>query len=209
MSYWGHFLASYHCFRLDPQYRQLQHGLVTIMEFFCSSPHSCCCLCLYNYTLSSLHHCRFIEDHECSLYAIMAPHSEGMSPSATADLEKSSTDLTRPNHLAWLNSDSRYGGSANPFIGRLGGNQAFVLDPNNAANASTLKLEPDAAPGMTIRQQLDLKGFRSIAIWKAALMEGVGMFQFLLSAKPCEPSTDLFVRCLSYHFHHRMGQYLT
>lgn len=111
----------------------------------------------------------------------MAPHPEATTTGGI-DLEKSSTESSIPG-LAWLNSDKRYSQSANPFIGRLGGNQAFALDRNNAKNASTLELEPDAAPGMTLRQQFDLRGFKSAAIWKAALMEGVGMSLFCIL--PC------------------------
>jgi hypothetical protein len=64
--------------------------------------------------------------------------------------------------------------NTNPFIGRLGGNQVFVLDRNDAANAELLKEQPDAAPYMTIRQQLDLNGFKNLGLWKAALIEGMG-----------------------------------
>jgi hypothetical protein len=64
--------------------------------------------------------------------------------------------------------------NTNPFIGRLGGNQEFVLDRHDAANAELLKEQPDAAPYMTIRQQLDLNGFKSLGLWKSALIEGMG-----------------------------------
>lgn len=97
-----------------------------------------------------------------------------------ADLEKSrsdpgaSTTGSIPVRLEWLNTDTRYGSTAHPFVGRLGANQAFVLDPNSAANASTLEREPDAAPGMTLKQQLDLRPFETLALWKAALVECMG-----------------------------------
>jgi hypothetical protein len=61
-----------------------------------------------------------------------------------------------------------------PFVGRLGGNQEFVLDRNDSANAELLKEQPDAAPYMTIREQLDLKGFKNLGLWKSALIEGIG-----------------------------------
>ena len=60
------------------------------------------------------------------------------------------------------------------FIGRLGGNQEFVIDPDNAANAKILERTPDAAPGMTLRQQFDCKPFVYLGLWKAAFIEGVG-----------------------------------
>jgi hypothetical protein len=61
-----------------------------------------------------------------------------------------------------------------PFVGRLGGNQEFVVDRNDPHNTTLLRNVPDAAPYMTIRQSFDLRGFRELDIWKAALMEGVG-----------------------------------
>ena len=61
-----------------------------------------------------------------------------------------------------------------PFIGRLGGNQTFALDRNNADNAQELEKLPDAAPYMPFRAQFDLHGFLVLDLWKAAVMEGVG-----------------------------------
>jgi hypothetical protein len=64
--------------------------------------------------------------------------------------------------------------NTSPFVGRLGGNQEFVLDRNDSANAELLKEQPDAAPYMTIREQLDLNGFKNLGLWKSALIEGIG-----------------------------------
>jgi glycerol uptake facilitator-like aquaporin len=64
--------------------------------------------------------------------------------------------------------------SAAPFVGRIGGNQAFVLDRTNASHISLLQDIPDAAPNMTIAEQFDLKGFKCAGVWKAALVEGMG-----------------------------------
>jgi hypothetical protein len=64
--------------------------------------------------------------------------------------------------------------SSAPFIGRVGGNQAFVLDRDDASNASILQDTPDAAPGMTLAEQLDLRPFRTLGLWKAAVVEGMG-----------------------------------
>lgn len=55
------------------------------------------------------------------------------------------------------------------FVGRLGGNQEFVDATQNALHG-----EPDAVPGMTLRQQLALRSFLHIPLWKAAAIEGVG-----------------------------------
>ena len=60
------------------------------------------------------------------------------------------------------------------FAGRIGGNQVFVLDRENDGNAEILKQQPDAAPGMSLGQQFDVRPFRSIGLWKAAMIEGIG-----------------------------------
>ena len=61
-----------------------------------------------------------------------------------------------------------------PFAGRLGGNQAFVVDPNDESNQKLLREDPDAAAGMKLAQQFDLRQFRQLGLWKAAVTEGVG-----------------------------------
>ncbi|PMD45670.1 aquaporin-like protein [Hyaloscypha variabilis F] len=72
-----------------------------------------------------------------------------------------------------------YNATVRPFIGRLGGNQGFVLDRHNAANAEILKEQPDSAPCMSFNEQFDLRGFRSLGLWKAALIEGVGALMLI------------------------------
>lgn len=105
-----------------------------------------------------------------------------MAEQLGADLEKSRSDpgpITAgsvPIRLEWLKNNSRDNiQTGHPFVGRIGANQAFVLDPNDAANASALEREPDAAPGMTLKQQFDLRGFTNISLWKAAIAECMGM----------------------------------
>ncbi|KAF2153672.1 MIP transporter [Myriangium duriaei CBS 260.36] len=58
-----------------------------------------------------------------------------------------------------------------PFAGRLGGNQQFVADQGNEG---LLEKDPDAAPGMTLREQFDLRQFRTWSLWKSAMVEGMG-----------------------------------
>lgn len=77
-------------------------------------------------------------------------------------------------HHTVLSNSPSYNTTTRPFIGRLGGNQEFVLDRHNAANADILREQPDSAPCMTLKEQFDLRGFRNIGLWKAALIEGVG-----------------------------------
>lgn len=97
-----------------------------------------------------------------------ASGSNGNSPAT--DVEN---NAPRSNSVATARS---YQATTRPFIGRLGGNQGFVLDRHNAANAEILKEQPDSAPCMTLGEQFDLRGFRNLGLWKAALIEGVGAF---------------------------------
>ena len=60
------------------------------------------------------------------------------------------------------------------FAGRLGGNQSFVLDRSNPANAELLQKVPDAAPNLSLRESFNLRGFREVDLYKAALIEFVG-----------------------------------
>jgi len=91
------------------------------------------------------------------------------------DVEKSVTNNANGAHSTMaLHRSNPSRTNTTPFVGRLGGNQEFVLDRNDSANAELLKEQPDAAPYMTIREQLDLKGFKNLGLWKSALIEGIG-----------------------------------
>jgi glycerol uptake facilitator-like aquaporin len=60
------------------------------------------------------------------------------------------------------------------FAGRLGGNQEFIINRNDPAQAALLEKTPDAAPFMSLKETFDLKGFREVDLWKAAFIEGIG-----------------------------------
>jgi hypothetical protein len=60
------------------------------------------------------------------------------------------------------------------FAGRVGGNQEFIIDRNDPAQAALLRKTPDAAPFMSLAQTFDLRGFREVDLWKAAFIEGIG-----------------------------------
>ena len=66
-----------------------------------------------------------------------------------------------------------------PFAGRVGGNQAFILDRDVASNAAVLQDVPDTVPGMTLAEQFDLRPLRNIGLWKAAALEGMGKYLYL------------------------------
>jgi hypothetical protein len=60
------------------------------------------------------------------------------------------------------------------YAGRLGGNQAFILDRDDPDNRTLLQETPDAAPEIPWRDLVDLRGFRSVLLWKQAFVEGIG-----------------------------------
>lgn len=63
-----------------------------------------------------------------------------------------------------------------PFAGRLGGNQTFILDRSDPANAEVLQRVPDAAPNLNLREIFELRGFTEGGLWKAAIVECFGTF---------------------------------
>jgi hypothetical protein len=67
-----------------------------------------------------------------------------------------------------------------PFAGRLGGNQSFILDRSNPANAELLRKVPDAAPNLNLKEMFDLGGFREVDMYKAAVVECFGTYLTLL-----------------------------
>jgi len=64
-----------------------------------------------------------------------------------------------------------------PFAGRVGGNLEFIVDREDPQNASLLKKVPDAAPNLSLRESLDLRGFGQVELYKAAMIEGIGQLR--------------------------------
>lgn len=60
------------------------------------------------------------------------------------------------------------------FAGRLGANQADILDPSDKDNASALQRVPDAAPVLDLRSLLSLRQFFEPDLWRSALGEFCG-----------------------------------
>lgn len=83
-----------------------------------------------------------------------------------ASLEAAETSLQKSKMSPKIASTS--------FSGRIGGNQSYTVDRNDDANSALLAYEPDAAPGMSLQQQFDLRQFRNLGLWKAAMIEGFG-----------------------------------
>src|SRR5262245_51897017 len=61
-----------------------------------------------------------------------------------------------------------------PFVGRLGGNQAFTLLTDDPDYDAKLKHTPDAAPLFSWREAFDLETFRDVDLWQQAILEGWG-----------------------------------
>lgn len=61
-----------------------------------------------------------------------------------------------------------------PFAGRLGGNLEFVVDRSDPDNADLLTKIPDAAPNLTLDETFDMRAFKELDLYKAALIEFVG-----------------------------------
>ena len=93
----------------------------------------------------------------------------------------------RSQFLSWDSIANQ--SSPTPFIGRLGGNQQFVLDRSDPRNGAVLEDAPDAAPYMTFREQMELRPFRSVGLWKAGIIEGMGRFLGSLGGSRCDGCT--------------------
>ncbi|KAF4442337.1 hypothetical protein F53441_11765 [Fusarium austroafricanum] len=61
-----------------------------------------------------------------------------------------------------------------PFAGRLGANQASVVEPITSSDEHLLKHQPDATPHMSFWELMDMRPIKNINLWKAAFIEGVG-----------------------------------
>jgi hypothetical protein len=61
-----------------------------------------------------------------------------------------------------------------PFAGRIGGVGITTLS-RNSSNEKLLKSIPDAKSLMTFAEAFDLRPFQTAGLWKAALMEGMGI----------------------------------
>lgn len=64
--------------------------------------------------------------------------------------------------------------ASRPFAGRIGGNQEFTIDPDDASFHSVISKVPDAAATFSWKQSFRLDGFADVELWKEATIEGVG-----------------------------------
>lgn len=62
-----------------------------------------------------------------------------------------------------------------PFAGRIGGNQEYLLDPADPRNTEALKRLPDAAPRVPWEQSINLRGLLDVNLWRFAAIEAIGL----------------------------------
>lgn len=61
-----------------------------------------------------------------------------------------------------------------PFAGRLGGNQQFVLSETEPGYEKAVARTPDAALHLTWTESFDLRSFIDLELWKQAVFESLG-----------------------------------
>ncbi|CEI61540.1 unnamed protein product [Fusarium venenatum] len=78
---------------------------------------------------------------------------------------------SRPNYEP---TGPRFQSNNLPFAGRLGANQACVIDGETSEDERLLEHQPDATPHMSFSELVDLRPITNLDLWKAAVIEGIG-----------------------------------
>jgi hypothetical protein len=73
-------------------------------------------------------------------------------------------------------SGPHYRSNSQPFAGRLGANQAYVVEGGTSEDDHLLHHAPDATPHMSFWELMDMRPIKNLDLWKAALIEGIGNF---------------------------------
>ncbi|KAF5622229.1 Aquaporin PIP-type [Fusarium tjaetaba] len=76
-------------------------------------------------------------------------------------------------------SGPHYRRYSQPFAGRLGANQAYVVEGGTSEDDHLLHHAPDATPHMSFRELMDMRPIKNLDLWKAALIEGIGTLLFV------------------------------
>ncbi|KAF5683930.1 Aquaporin PIP-type [Fusarium circinatum] len=76
-------------------------------------------------------------------------------------------------------SGPHYRRYSQPFAGRLGANQAYVVEGGTSEDDHVLHHAPDATPHMSFRELMDMRPIKNLDLWKAALIEGIGTLLFV------------------------------
>ncbi|KIW17022.1 hypothetical protein PV08_04213 [Exophiala spinifera] len=124
--------------------------------------------------MSSRHDDPSLHDHAGTLRPAVTPLQHRRDTHSDASATATPTPTARGYaHLTWTGTGSGTTGMV-PFAGRLGGNQTFIVDRSDPANAELLRKVPDAAPNLNLREMFELGGFREGGLWKAAIVECIG-----------------------------------
>ncbi|KAK2695641.1 hypothetical protein QWA68_004113 [Fusarium oxysporum] len=76
-------------------------------------------------------------------------------------------------------SGPHYQSYSQPFAGRLGANQAYVVEGGTSEDDHLLHHAPDATPHMSFWELMDMRPIKNLDLWKAALIEGIGTLLFV------------------------------
>ncbi|TXB97345.1 hypothetical protein FocTR4_00011283 [Fusarium oxysporum f. sp. cubense] len=76
-------------------------------------------------------------------------------------------------------SSPHYQSYSQPFAGRLGANQAYVVEGGTSEDDHLLHHAPDATPHMSFWELMDMRPIKNLDLWKAALIEGIGTLLFV------------------------------
>ncbi|RFN47636.1 aquaporin pip-type [Fusarium flagelliforme] len=85
----------------------------------------------------------------------------------------------------------RYQSNDLPFAGRLGANQAYVVDGTTLEDQKILEHQPDATPHMSFSELMDMRTIANVNLWKAALIEGIGTLMFVYITSWANASPDV------------------
>ena len=100
--------------------------------------------------------------------------SSNVNTAKSDDVELANSHAHHELHRRKMSRDHIPPVASRPFAGRIGGNQEFTLDPDDASFKSVISKVPDAATKFSWEQSFYLRGFVDIELWKEATIEGVG-----------------------------------
>ncbi|KAH6993003.1 aquaporin-like protein [Fusarium venenatum] len=95
---------------------------------------------------------------------------------------------SRPNYEP---TGPRFQSNNLPFAGRLGANQACVIDGETSEDERLLEHQPDATPHMSFSELVDLRPITNLDLWKAAVIEGIGTLLFVFVTIWASTSPDV------------------
>lgn len=102
-------------------------------------------------------------------------------------------------------SGPHYRSNSQPFAGRLGANQAYVVEGRTSEDDHLLHHAPDATPHMSFWELMDMRPIKNLDLWKAALIEGIGTKLHQSACNSQLTSIRYFTVCV----HNDLGKHLS